>query len=204
MGTNKNAETLEQVQERHAEMLATAADIGLQVPEELKTDFTDAVAGQAIASNLDALIREYQSKTTTDKGLAEDDAREHNDASPPKVAKKASNKPKKTAVKKTAATSGSNKAEEKQVAKATKKTAAKKTAKKSASDNARKGVDRYADEAKITKTGKDNPAREGSGKYDRIANVLKHNGKTVKTYKASGGKGGTLGWCVKNGLVKVA
>lgn len=204
--------TLEQLQETHSEMLATAHDLGLELPTELTLDFTDAGAGAAICSNIDALIRAHREGREV---LAGDDDKGHNDesSSAPKKPKRASSsqkKAKKPADKKSA---GTNTEEKTDVAKSpAKKSAAKKAAKKKSTANARtkaggSGKQRatFAEDAKITATGKENPSSLDSGKGQRIANVLKHNGKTVKTYLSTGkGKRGTLGWCVANGLVKVA
>ena len=207
---------LEELQEDHSQMLATAVDLGIELPEELKADFTDAGAGATICSNLDALIRAHQTGRETAKPLAEDDDKSDTDVSSkpksaskkkPKAAAKAATtekpRPSGTAKKAAPKDSGSQQ-QEKPVAKtAAKKATAKKAAKKKATGNARKAVAAFDEKAKITKTGKDNPAREGSGKFDRIANVLAHNGKTVGTYLTKG-KVGTLRWCVNKGLVKVA
>jgi hypothetical protein len=220
--------TLEQLQEEHAEMLATSYDIGLEVPEELKADFADAGAGATINSALDALIREYRDQKGD--GLATDGEGEHTEAeassevAPPKKPKKARPKKAKPAkVAETPPTSGETdvavvKAEKTSERKASAKKAkapaakkagaAKKAPGKKAAANARKPVvaraPKFDEGAKITRTGKENPSRAESGRGQRIANVLKHNGKTLKTFFASGGKQGTLNWCVKNGLVKVA
>lgn len=190
--------TLEELQETHSEMLATAVDIGLEVPDELKADFTDPGAGATIVSNLDALIREHRQKNGV---AAEDEVRQN--APPKKVKKTKATKTKKPAPRPEPA---EQKKEDTTVAsKPAKKTAKKTAAKKSASANARTRVS-FAEDAKISRVaGKENPAKKGSGKAARIDNVLRHNGKTVKTYLTTGkGKSGTLGWCVKSGLVKVS
>lgn len=198
-------QTLEGMQETHSEMLATAHDLGLELPEELKADFTDMGAGAAILASIDTMIR---AKTSGKKGVATDAKGEHNAPSSPKkaAAKKASKPKKSVAAKETATESSGSETEEKQqvASKTAKKTKAKKTAKKAASANSRKRV-AFDEAAKIVATGKENPSSLDSGKGQRIQNVLKHNGKTVKTYLSTGkGKKGTLGWCVANGLVKVA
>lgn len=196
---------LEDLQETHSEMLATAHDMGIEVPEELRADFSDAGAGASIVAALDALIKE---------GVVKDDGAGHTaPASQKKPAKKRAPAAKKTKPSEEDAADPVDvdpPTKEKQVAKKAAKTnarkpVAKKAATKKAAKKAGGGGRRtaFADDAKITRTGKDNPAREGSGRYKRIQNVLSHNGKTVKTYRATG-KGGTLGWCVKAGLVKVA
>jgi len=191
--------TIEQLQEDHAEMLATAHDMGLDVPEELQAEFSEVAAGRAIVDNLDALIREKRGDGGKNV-LAADDGEEHKGTAkkrPKKAKQKApasESKPQETEV-----TEASKKAPTKK--KVAKKTPAKKAAKKGAV-----GVSRFSDDAKITWMGKDNPAREGTSRFDKIETVRKHNGKTVKTYKAArdGKGGGTLSLCVKMGLAKVA
>lgn len=209
---------LEQLQETHSEMLATAADLGLELPEELKADFTEVQAGQTILSALDTLIREHLGK-----GLANDDKKGQSASALPKPKKSASAKTTKKPSAKTIKKSPSAKepadtaaepadvdppeqestvAAKKPSTKA-KKGTSKKASSKAATANARTRSS-FDEKSKIVKTGKENPAREKSGKYNRIDNVLKHNGKTVGLYLGAGkGKTGTLSACVKLGLVKV-
>ena len=56
---NGNGKTLEELQETHAEMLATAHETGLEVPEELREEFTDVKAGGTICNLLDKMIKEH-------------------------------------------------------------------------------------------------------------------------------------------------
>jgi hypothetical protein len=203
--------TLEELQEQHTEMLASAHDIGLEVPEELRAEFTDEKAGVAICNALDKLIKE---------NVAEDDEGEEGaEAAPPpkakaprkakaKVAavttvdedeiKETKVKAKKAVAKKTTA--------KKAVAKKAKKTvaAAKKNGngKAAAANGNGKGRSRFDEDAKIQWVGEEIPGREGTGRYQRIENVKKHGGKTVATYLKSG-PSKTLRWCVNNGLAKV-
>lgn len=203
--------TLESVQETHSEMLATAADLGVKVPEELKADFSELQVGENICSALDTLIREHK------KGLANDDgsgqtAQSTTKSKPAKKRAGAGSKTTRKSSSKKQADTAANPADvdppnskESTVAKTAKKT---KTAKKAASANARKPAggakrSKFSEDAKITATGKANPFREGSGKFERVKTLLAHNGKTVKTYLGKG-KSGTLAACVKLGLVKVA
>lgn len=192
--------TLEQLQETHSEMLATAADIGFEVPEELKADITDLAAGGAIVAALDTAIREFR------KGVAGDNEGSDTVAASP-------SKPKKTVTKTKPAADVPPPIKEKTVAKKAvkkaaavkkapaKKAAAAKPAKKASAPVARAS---FSDDAKITWLGKDNPAREKSGRHERIELVRKANGKSVKTFRAGKGRGSTLSWCVKQGLAKVA
>jgi len=62
---------------------------------------------------------------------------------------------------------------------------------------------RIADDAKITKTGKDNPFREGSGSYDRVESVLKYSGQTAATIKKKTDiKPSTLSTMLRLGLIR--
>lgn len=79
-----------------------------------------------------------------------------------------------------------------------KKTTTKKTAKKTGAKRSK-----FDPSMKITWLGKENPRREGSGRYDRIEGVRKASGKTVETYLKTG-HGSTLAHCVKNKLAKVS
>lgn len=205
--------TLEQLQETHSEMLATSADIGFEVPEELKADITDLAAGGAIVAALDTAIREFRKgvagdnegsdtvaaspskpkskKTVTKTKPAADDV-------PPPIKEKTVTK---KAVKKAAVKKAPAKAKP-----AAAKPAAAKPAKKASAPKGAGAVARasFSDDAKITWLGKDNPAREKSGRHERIELVRKANGKSVKTFRAGKGRGSTLSWCVKQGLAKVA
>jgi len=82
--------------------------------------------------------------------------------------------------------------------KAAKKKAVKKTAKKAA--KAATTRSRFEGDAKIKVLVAENPARKGSGRFERIAKMLKSNGKTVE---ASGLATGTLRYGVENGLVSI-
>jgi hypothetical protein len=64
---------------------------------------------------------------------------------------------------------------------------------------------RIADEAKITKTSKDNPFREGSGSYKRVEAVWKNSGQTAGTIKKKVDlKPGSLSNMVKLGLINAS
>ena len=62
----------------------------------------------------------------------------------------------------------------------------------------------FEETQKITWKGKDNPFREGTGRWKRTEVVRTSSGKTVKTFLASRGKLGTLAYCVRNGLAGVS
>lgn len=85
-----------------------------------------------------------------------------------------------------------------------KKTARKSTSKKAAA-NARRPAPQYKDGAKIKVTFPDGevPAREGTGRYERLMLVKKHNGKTVESFVEHGGRVATLSRAEQNGWVKV-
>jgi hypothetical protein len=91
------------------------------------------------------------------------------------------------------------------MAKNAKKTA-RKTASKKSAKNARSPATKFAETAKIKAnfTAKEIPAREGTGRFERLQLVLKHNGKTVGSFVEHGGLQATLGRAVKDGWVKVA
>lgn len=59
-------------------------------------------------------------------------------------------------------------------------------------------------DAKVTKTGKGNPFREGSGAYERTEIVLKNSGKTAGTIAGlKGVKSSTLSTLKRMGVVKI-
>lgn len=228
--TKKN-KTIEQLQEEHSEMLATAADLGMKVPEDMTAEFDTAEAGAVTCSNLDALIRKFREGLDeggeTKKVVAEDDVKKEDaeveevksKVTAPKkgaVTKKKTTKSTEAAPAKAAETSG-----EDQMAKTAKKAPAKKAAKKKAPAKkaakkaggkaaAAKGSNggggtRFAEDATIKwGAGKKNPAREGAGRYDRIEQVMKASGKTVKAFVASGGNPTTLRNCVNAKLCSVS
>lgn len=78
--------------------------------------------------------------------------------------------------------------------KATKKTAAKKAA------TGRARSSGFPEGAKITVLVKENPCREGTGRHERVAKMLKSGGKTVA---GSGVATGTLRYGVNEKLIKV-
>lgn len=145
---------LTKLRETHSNLLASASDLELDLPEHLVVEFHRVKDGQRLCKELHDLV---------EKGR-------HS----------ASLKPKEVVT---------------MAKKAKKKTVAKKAAKKKAKGS------RFAADAKIKVLVAENPARKGSGRFERIAKMLKANGKTVK---ASGVKGGTLRYGVEQGLVSVA
>ena len=89
----------------------------------------------------------------------------------------------------------------KKTAKKTAKTAKTKTAKKAKGTGTPRS--KYDPASKISWIGKENPYREGSGRFERVELLRKSNGKTVDTYLKNGGRGSTLSHCVGAKLVKV-
>ena len=83
------------------------------------------------------------------------------------------------------------------MAKKAKKKVVKKAAKKAV---AKKRANGFPEDAKIKVLIAENPTRKGSGRFERVAKMLKSNGKTVE---ASGVKLGTLRWGIDQGLVAV-
>lgn len=116
---------------------------------------------------------------------------------------KAEGQPEEKSVKKKAAKKPVAKAK----AKAKAKSAAKgKTAKAAAKGNGKdNGVrSRIPLEAKVVKTGKENPYRPGSGRHGRVETVLKSSGQSVGTIlKKPGMLGSTLNNMKKEGLIKI-
>lgn len=90
------------------------------------------------------------------------------------------------------------------MAKTAKKTARRSGSKKAAK-NARRPATKFADNAKIkvTYNAKEIPAREGTGRYQRLQLLLKHNGKTVEQFVEHDGRVATLSRAVANGWAKV-
>jgi len=123
--------------------------------------------------------------------------------------------PAKTAAKKGTSERKSDQMSAAKKTKATKKTATKKTTKtagkatkksaKTAASNARTPVraGKFAPDATIHVKLKENPARAGTGRFDRVANLMKHDGKTVEQFLKSGGARGTLNFSVAQGWITV-
>jgi len=77
-------------------------------------------------------------------------------------------------------------------------------AKKAKTAKAKGGRSRLDPEAKVTKTGKENPYRKGSEVWERVETVLKSSGQTVKTIQGKAGvKPTTLATMKRMGLIKI-
>jgi hypothetical protein len=182
----------------YTEMLATAHDIGYKVPDELliETENPDELR-KVIVPLHEGIVKFHAEKPATEKV----------GNSPAK--KSAAKKPAKPAKQKGAKQETEMEATAKKAAKAkTPKKAAKKAVakagKKAASDNARVGVGRFTGDEVITVKAKTNPAREGSAKHERVANLMKHHGKTVKTFLGSKlGRSSTLHNAKKAGIITI-
>jgi hypothetical protein len=213
--------TLEQLKEKHSEMLQTAIDIGFKPKPEHAADFDSVDSGAAICKGLDMAIKTFREQqkaeaaskkdlaTGSEKSNKEPGAGSTTAAETPTKPVRARTAPAKKTAKKPAAKKAAAPAE-KQEKTVAKKAAAKKTAKKSAKKTAKKGAGNGATrasfngDAKITVLVSENPMRKGSGRFDRVAKVLKSGGKSVEAYIKSGGKASTLARCVESKLVKVA
>jgi Sec-independent protein translocase protein TatA len=211
----KAKKTLEQLQEEHSEMLATADDLGMDMGKypDLTADFSVVDVGATIVSNLDALIRQFR------RGIdeVEAEAEASKNALVEELEKSETEQAKKTAPKKSAkktkpteaapAEAEDNSGEDQVAKKAVKAKAKTKPAKKAGKTKvAKKAVKRarFPDDATIKwSAGKKNPAREGAGRHGRIEKVMKASGKTVKAFLAGGGNPTTLGNCVKAKLCSV-
>lgn len=204
--------------ELYTDMLATAHDLGYKVPDELLIESENPDELRKVIEPLDKGIKEFHAellkapvkpKATDTVKTASSHTLKASELKKPKAKKAAPKKPAEPAVQKgkkekTMAKAAKSVAEPKAAAKVAKKVAKKKAAKKAASSNARVGVSRFTGDEKITLKIKENPAREGSGKFDRMANLMKHGGKTVKTFLASKlGRSSTLHNAVKAGYISI-
>jgi hypothetical protein len=294
--------TFEQLQEEHSEMLATANDLGMKVPDDLTVDFDTWEAGNTVCSNLDALIRNFRAGLDAsdedelhgsggdgdtgggddgdgddsggndngddgsgdDQGVADDEvkvlaktrgrgkggsegksnktkaaaqgkvdagenqmgndvknndktkaaaakAKEREKAAAAKAKEKAAKekaKAKEAAAKEKAkAAAAKAKAKEAAAKEKAKAAAAKGKTKVAASKSNDGGTKRsriaFDEAATIHWGSKGNPAREGAGRHERIAQVIKFSGKTVKAFLAAGGNATTLKNCVAAKLCTV-
>lgn len=194
----------DKVHELYADMLATAHDIGYKVPDHelIETEKAD---------DLRRVIPPLH------EGLVAWHAANKNKKSADKAPTKSEKAPKKAVA--TTGQKGSKKSETTTMATTAtaKKTTAAKPAKKAAkaakkgkaaSANARTGVGttRFSDDQVIKVTAKENPAREGTGAFDRIKNLFSYNGKTVGAWKKSKlalETGSTLATAARQGWVTV-
>lgn len=187
--------TIDELQNAHSNMLATASDLGFEPPESTLVEINDQEQGVVVCDELHAAIMKF--RAGVDEPLAP--GKKRTQAAP------ASNKTKET---KMTATETGKKAPAK--SKTSSKTPAKKAkakapAKKAKAKTAPQTRTGYEDGAKIQWIfkGEGNGCREGTARYDRVEAVRKANGQTVKTFVAKGGSTATLRNAEKDGKVKV-
>src|SRR6266566_857591 len=77
--------TLAELQEKHSELCAQAADRGVSVPEDLTIDFDSAEVGSAVVATLEGLVNNRVG--VDQKDVAEGSEEEHAAAIKPKKAK---------------------------------------------------------------------------------------------------------------------
>lgn len=193
---------LTDLQIAHSEMCATAVDIGLKIPKDLSVEITTEVQGVPICEELHALIEKFRSE----KALAPGEGKAQGDAPKSRDVKSGLETDKKIAAQKAARlkkaegngapAEPSKKGSVKETGEepVSKKTAAKKkaTPKKAAAKKSSTPRTKFPPEAKITWVAKENPAREGSARYDRYEKLRKASGKTVDTAIKSGVPSATI------------
>lgn len=213
--------TTEELQELHSTMMATASDLGLQLSDDVLVEFDDQEKGAVVCQSTHDQIEKFRSGIDESRTEPEEqqkaDVNDKNDVAPASAeehsAPASTKRPSKAAPKKPPAAKVEAKPEkEKTVAKkavAKKAAPAKKAVAKKEAPAKKEAAPRasaFDEGAKITwiggKDGK-NVAREGSGRYERVELVRKANGKTVKTFLASGGAATTLKRCVDEKWAKV-
>lgn len=191
---------LADLQVMHSEMCATAHDMKLKVPAELSVEIKTEVQGVPICEKLHAMIEEARQKTlASGDGKAQGDAPKSRDVSSgPETTKrmaaqKAARQAKGTSApaKPAAPKKGTAATGEEPVVKKAKKSAKKaKPAKKAAGEKISRT--KFAGDKKVTWIAKENPAREGSARFDRYAKLQKCTGKTVEACIKAGVPTATL------------
>lgn len=61
-----------------------------------------------------------------------------------------------------------------------------------------------SESARIRVLAKENPCRKGTGRFDNVARIIKHNGKTVAEFVKHGGKVASLTFAAQQGWAKIA
>jgi hypothetical protein len=200
--------TLEQLHEIYSQMLTTAHDIAYSVPDDQLVETDD----EEVLRNTIRALHPGIVKFNAGLDKAREETAAAKNAKPKKAAKKAA--PKKTAkpgktpdaepsVKESNVAKEAT-AKKSAVKKAAKAAPAKKVAKKAAA-NARTPVARtkYSEKAVIKVVSKENPTKKGTGRFERVANLFKYDGKLVSDYLKKGGKAATLKFSADAGWVKV-
>lgn len=197
----------------YTDILATAHDIGYKVPDEHLIETEDPDELRKVIVPLHEGLKSFHAEQAKAKPAKEKVVTPKRDtakkAVPKKPARKAAQKDvsKENAMSTATATKKASAAAPKKAAKSAKKAAPKKgAAKKAAASNARTGVgvSRFTGDEVITVKAKTNPAREGSAKFERMANLMKHNGKKVKDFlKTKLGRSSTLHNASKAGYISI-
>lgn len=204
--------TIEQLHDLYSQMLATAHDIGYKVPDELLVETEDTEVLRKVIPPINDGLEKFVAEHDQPSGDKTTSAKEPNTAPKKKAPAKKAAAVKPKADKSVAST-------ESNVESTAKKTTAKKAAKKGAAKGVKKGASKaakanartpvarskYSDKAtiKVLTKDKENPTRKGTGRFDRVANLFKYDGKLVKDFLAKGGKTGTLTYSIEQGWVKV-
>jgi hypothetical protein len=193
---------IEKLHELYSDMLATAHDIGFKVPDDQLVETDDPDVLRALVPKLhDGIVGHVKDAGETDSPSA--------GKKPAKKSKPKADKTKQPEASGPRAEVDKEKTMKTSAKKATvaKKAATKKTAAKGkkANANARTPVSRskYSEKATIKVVAKENPTRKGTGRFERVANLLKSDGKLVSDFLKKGGRSGTLSYAVEQGWVKV-
>jgi outer membrane biosynthesis protein TonB len=194
----------------YSEMLATAHDIDYKVPDELLVETEDPEELRNVIEPLHDGLKKFHAEAAKKPASAKEKAKTVKAKAPKKPAAVAKQKAAKETKMTETATAKKAAAPKKAAAKKTAKKAAPakkaaaKTAKKASAANARTPAGRWTGDEVITVKVKENPARAGSGKFDRMANLLKFNGKKVKDFlKTSLGRSSTLHNAQKAGYISI-
>jgi outer membrane biosynthesis protein TonB len=187
-------------------MLATACDLGVVLPEDLKLEFQTVEVGEATCDSLDKLIRDF--RAAAEAGNTENSSEAAEGVPPKKTRRPAKKKadtgqqqPTEETTVTTATAKKPAKAAKKAKAAPSKKTAKKAVAKKAATQKARGGggaatSGRITNETKIKVISKENPFTEGTTRGKMAAYVLGHTGETFGKMK-SASKGLVDGWVIR-------
>lgn len=213
-GSNMTEKSLQDLQVLQSEMLATAVDLGMKIPEDLELEFSTVEVGRTTCDSLDKLIREFRAGLDQEDTSA-GDAVSQDTASSARVG---GSKPRKRKTTKTTTTEAAPEAQKEETTvkkpakkstakktKASKKAAkpAKKTAKKAAAPRAPRS--KYGEKAKIVIVVKDPPVLKKDTKWaKRLKKVYDNGGKLVSAFVEAKGSLADLSSAVKKGLVKVA
>jgi hypothetical protein len=191
----------------YSEMLATAHDIGYNVPDDQLVETEDPEVLRAVIAPLHAGLVKFHSGL--DKPRVDKAKKTKTKVVPlTKPAKVAKQKVDKVDVSKENEMANATAKKAKVGRPAKKAVAPKRAVKKTAKGNARTPVARaprnsWGENAKIKVLIDENPVRAGTGRFERVANLMKHDGKLVADFLKKGGRGGTLKYAVEEGWVKV-